>query len=157
MATATINPFESVITETEIAAPRERVFAALINEEQLNRWWTSPICQRTTWKMEARQGGKWEFETTPGSQSINGVNEFKCRGEILDIDPPRLLVYTWIANWNDNPAAVTTVKWELIATSTGTLVRVTHTGLAQQKVARELYRGGWPGVLGNLKTFAEKD
>jgi hypothetical protein len=35
-------------------------------------------------------------------------------------------------------------------------VKVTHSGLALEKVAREDYRGGWPGVLEQLKTFVEK-
>jgi uncharacterized protein YndB with AHSA1/START domain len=155
MSSSPANPPDALVTEIEIAAPRERVFAALTDPEQLKRWWNSPICEHTDWTMDSRPGGTWGFSTSPGTQSINGVNEFKCRGKILEIDPPRLLVYTWIANWNDNPAAVTTVTWELSATPAGTKVKVTHSGLAQLNIAREAYRGGWPGVIANLKKFAE--
>jgi uncharacterized protein YndB with AHSA1/START domain len=69
---------------------------------------------------------------------------------------PRLLVYTWIANWHDDKQRKTTVRWELESRGKGTHVKVTHSGLAQEKVAREDYRGGWPGVLEQLKTFVEK-
>jgi hypothetical protein len=35
-------------------------------------------------------------------------------------------------------------------------VKVTHSGLRQEKVEREDYRGGWPGVLAQLKKFSER-
>jgi hypothetical protein len=38
----------------------------------------------------------------------------------------------------------------------GTQVKVTHSGLAKEKLAREDYAGGWVGVLKYLKTFAEQ-
>ena len=78
---------DTVVIEIEIAAPPERVFQALTDVKQLEQWWRSPICETTSWKMDPRPGGKWGFETTPGSQSVNGVNEYKCRGEILEYMP----------------------------------------------------------------------
>jgi uncharacterized protein YndB with AHSA1/START domain len=144
---------DALVVEIEIAAPPERVFEALTDAKQLEHWWRSPICETTSWKMDPRPGGKWGFETSPGSQSINGVNEYKCRGEILEYMPGRLLVYTWIANWNDQPDSVTVVSWDLKAIPGGTRVRVTHSGLAAQLVVRDAYRGGWPGVVANLKKF----
>jgi len=35
-------------------------------------------------------------------------------------------------------------------------VKVTHSGLAQEPVARQDYSGGWPGVVEYLKNFVEK-
>ena len=106
--------------------------------------------------MDARLGGKYGYSTEKGTMVVNGVSEFKCRGEIVEIDPPRLLVYTWIANWHDDQQRKTTVRWELESRGKTTHVTVTHSGLAQEKVAREDYRGGWPGVLEQLKKFSEK-
>lgn len=148
---------DSVVTEIEIAAPPERVFSAITDAKQMTRWWASPICEHTFFEMDARLGGKWGFYTTPATQSINGVNEFKCHGEILEFQPPKLLVCTWIANWNDKPESETIVRWELSRTPAGTRLRVIHSGLAGQNVARELYQGGWPGVVENLKNFLEKN
>jgi uncharacterized protein YndB with AHSA1/START domain len=157
MANAIVTPDQdAVVAEIEIAAPPERVFAAISDAEQLKGWWISPICDETFWNMDPRPGGKWGFATTPASQSINGVNEFQCRGEILEYVPPRLLVYTWIANWNDKPDSITVVRWDLIATPGGTRVKVTHSGLVQQPTTRELYRGGWPGVIHSLQKYLEK-
>ena len=147
---------DSVVVEIEIAAPPDRVFQALTDAKQLEQWWRSPICETTAWKMDPRPGGKWGFETSPASQSINGVNEYKCHGEILDYVPGRYLVYTWSANWNDKPDAKTVVTWELVAIPGGTRVKVTHSGLSNQLVVRDAYRGGWPGVISNLKKFVEE-
>lgn len=157
MSSTALESPDSVVTEIEIAAPPERVFAAITDAKQMRRWWASPICEHTFFEMDARVGGKWGFYTTPATQSINGVNEFKCHGEILEFQPPKLLVCTWIANWNDKPESKTIVRWELSPTSAGTRLRVIHSGLSDQKIARELYRGGWPGVVDNLKKFAEKN
>jgi hypothetical protein len=37
----------------------------------------------------------------------------------------------------------------------GTLLKVIHSGLANEDVARKDYSGGWLGVLESLKKFAE--
>jgi uncharacterized protein YndB with AHSA1/START domain len=156
MASPVFNPDQDAIaTEIEIAAPPERVFRALTDPKQLMAWWTDPSCPIKLWEMDACPGGKWRFATEAGELEVNGVREFKARGEILECVPPRLLVYTWIANWHDKPSAQTLVRWELMPTKTGTRVKVTHSGLAQLPVARKDYRGGWPGVAEKLKTFVE--
>ena len=82
-------------------------------------------------------------------------SEFECHGEILELDPPHLLVYTWFGNWHDNQALRTVVRWELTPDSGGTHVKVTHSGLAQEDAARKDYSSGWPGVLEKLKKFVE--
>jgi uncharacterized protein YndB with AHSA1/START domain len=48
------------------------------------------------------------------------------------------------------------VRWELTPTTKGTLVRVTHSGLAQLPAARTGYSQGWPGLLDALRKFLEK-
>ncbi len=63
--------------------------------------------------------------------------------------------YTWFGNWHIDPAMKTLVRWELTPTASGTHVKVTHSGLAQDPAARKDYSGGWIGVVENLKRFAE--
>ena len=91
-----------------------------------------------------------------GSIVVNGVSEFECHGEILECDPPRVLVYTWIANWHDDD--VPSARWSVGNSRPkqgGTHVKVTHSGLANLPVARKDYSGGWPGVVEMLKKFVE--
>ena len=146
---------DAIVSEIEIAAPPERVFKALTDEKQLGIWWTDGACPIKLFEMDARPGGRWRFLTQAGDIEVNGVRAFEAHGEILEYMPPRMLVYTWIANWHDNPAQTTVVSWELVPTRGGTRVKVTHSGLAQLPVARKDYAGGWPGAVEKLKQFAE--
>jgi len=148
---------DAVITEIDILAPPARVFEALTNPEQLMRWFTDASCPVKYWRMDARLGGSYSYATGKSKIVVNGVDEFKCHGEITEIDPPRLLVYTWFGNWHLDRERNTVVRWELSPTTTGTHLKVTHSGLAQEPAARADYSGGWTGAVENLKQFAESD
>ena len=156
MSKAIITPDQdSIVTEIDIAAPPSRVFEALTDPAQLMRWFTDASCPVKSWQMDARVGGRYSYATEKGNFAVNGVREFECHGEIFEFDPPRLLVYTWIANWHLDPKRKTMVRWELTPTASGTRVKVMHSGLAQEPEARKDYSGGWPGVVEKLRQFAE--
>ena len=157
MPTATVTPdHDSIISEIDIAAPPERIFQALTDAAQLKRWFSDPSCPIKLWEMDARLGGKYRYRTEKGTVVVNNVSEFECHGEILELDPPHLLVYTWLGNWHDDTSRRTVVRWELTPQAGGTHVKVTHSGLASLPIARKDYTGGWPGVLDMLKQFTEK-
>ncbi len=147
---------DAIVSEIQIAASPDRVFQALTTASELKRWFGSPECPTKHWKMDARPGGHYSYTTEAGSVVVNGVREFTCHGEILEYDPPRVLVYTWLANWHDDVNRQTIVRWELSPQSGGTHVRVTHSGLATMPVVRKDYSGGWPGVVEMLKKFVEQ-
>ena len=116
MSSATMivtSDLDAVVSEIEISAPPARVFDALTKEDQLLSWFTDATCPVTFWQMEARKGGSYSYATEKGNFEINGVSEFECHGEILEFDPPRLLVYTWIGNWHLDKERKTIVRWEL--------------------------------------------
>jgi uncharacterized protein YndB with AHSA1/START domain len=71
----------------------------------------------------------------------------------LEIDPPRLLVYTWVASWTGD--VQTTVRWELAPSGAGTLVRIRHRGLAARPDLAQSYRG-WSNILGWIQDFVER-
>jgi uncharacterized protein YndB with AHSA1/START domain len=147
---------DAIITEIDISAPPARVFEALIDPDQLMRWFNNASCPVKFWRMDPRLGGSYSYATKKGSQVVNGVSEFECHGEITEINPPHLLVYTWFGNWHVNPETKTVVRWELTSINSGTHVKVTHSGLAQDPASRKDYSGGWPGVVENLKEFVER-
>lgn len=147
---------DAIISEIEIAAPANRVFKALTHSDDLARWFGEASCPTKVWTMDAHKGGSYSYATEMGSYEVKGISEFRCQGEILEFEPPRLLVYTWIANWHLDKKRKTVVRWELTPTAKGTHVRVTHSGLAQEEGARTDYQKGWPGVMKNLKQFAEQ-
>jgi len=155
---------DAVIAEIEIAVPPDRVFQALTDEKQLFTWWGSePSVDLSQFTMDARKGGRYDYRCTPkGNQDFGLITEqlkqngeviFHCHGEVLEIDPPRLLVWSWLANWHKDPKLATIVRWELTPTKTGTLVRVTHSALASEPESRKDYGSGWQGVLQLLQNF----
>jgi uncharacterized protein YndB with AHSA1/START domain len=145
---------DSIVTEIHIAAPAERVFKALTDERELPLWFTNSSCPVKVWQMDARPGGHYRYTTQKGTV-VNDESECNCHGDILQIDPPHLLVYSWVANWHDDKSRVTVVRWELTPDATGTRLKVTHSGLAHEPASRKDYSGGWPGVLDALKQFTE--
>jgi uncharacterized protein YndB with AHSA1/START domain len=157
VATTIIRPDnDAVVSEIKITVPPQRVFDALIDPKQMMSWWTCEEGRAKTFTLDPRIGGKWTYDSTSARAKVNGVRDFHCEGEVVEFDPPRLLAYTWVANWHDDRSRRTVVRYELIAEEGGTRVRVTHSGLAEEASARKDYSGGWLGVLRDLKKFVEK-
>lgn len=157
MATAKITPDQdAVVCEIYIAAPPERVFQALIDPKQVMQWWTSEQCQIESFSIDPRRGGRWTYDTANSKMNVNGVSKFHCEGEVLEFDPPRVLAYSWIANWHEVPGQHTVVRWELTPEGKGTRARVTHSGLIQLPQSRKDYSQGWVGVMAQLKQFVER-
>lgn len=142
--------FDTIVSEIDIAAPPERVFKAIADAEDVRR--RAPML--SVYEMDARVGGGWRLEMRP-PQPYRGVDVVVHDGEILEYDPPRLLVYTWTANFHNDPKHKSVVRWELTPTKNGTHVKLTHSGLASEAEAAKAYSGGWPGVLDELKRYVE--
>ena len=150
MATTRITPdHDTIVSEIDIAAPIERVFKAISDAADIRR--RTP--QLDAYEMDLRVGGKWFLEM---QQPYRRQNMIRHEGEVLEVDPPRLLVYTWLANFHDNPGHRSIVRWDLTATQTGTHVKLTHSGLSAEPESAKAYAQGWPGVLAELKSFVEK-
>jgi uncharacterized protein YndB with AHSA1/START domain len=164
MANAKAAAQDFIVQEIDIAAPPERVFQALTDAAQLKEWWgKEPSVELHRFEMDARKGGRWGFDCSPIAGHEHGehiqqlernqASKFEVHGEILEYDPPRLLVWSWIANWHEHPSTPTTVRWELTPTKTGTHVRLTHSGLAAEPTSRKDYGAGWAGVLKLLNNY----
>ncbi len=115
---------DELVVEVEIAVPPERVFQALTDAKQLFAWWgKEPSVELSVFEMDARPGGRWRFQCKPAAGAghgpvgeqlrRNGAREFEAHGEVLEYVPPRLLVWSWVANWHEHPAHPTTVRWDL--------------------------------------------
>jgi uncharacterized protein YndB with AHSA1/START domain len=163
MATTQITPDNDVVlAEIFIAAPPERVFQALTDPKQMSKWWGEKGRYRVTENQsDLRPGGKW----SSAGVSADG-KPFQVDGEYLEVDPPRLLVYTW------NPSFAhllkTTVRCELEPrdvhglqhrgprrVGTGTLVKIRHEGFAGNVQQAQGHSIGWAKVLGWMQAFVE--
>jgi uncharacterized protein YndB with AHSA1/START domain len=164
MATATITPDQNaVVAEIFIAAPPTRVFQAISDPNQLPQWWGQPGLYRVTKStMDLRPGGKWR------SDGIGADGKaFYVEGEYLEVDPPRLLVHTWIGSYSGTMKTI--VRWELVPhtvhglhpsgpkkSGTGTLVRVRQEGFAGNLEFATSHGEGWKRVLGWLEGYLER-
>jgi uncharacterized protein YndB with AHSA1/START domain len=161
MATATITPDQNaVIAEIFIAAPPARVFQAISDPKQLPQWWgQAGLYQLTKSTMEVRPGGKWRSEGID-----NDGKTFYVEGEYLEVDPPRLLVHTWVGSYTG--PLKTVVRWELEPATlhglhstgpkkagTGTRVTVRQEGFAGVPDAAAAHGEGWKRVLGWLAQY----
>ncbi len=161
MATATMTPDQNtVIAEIFIAAPPERVFQAISDPAQLPKWWGQEgLYHVTKSTMDVRPGGKWRSE----GSGADGT-QFWVEGEYLEVDPPRVLVHTWVSSYAGSLA--TTVRWELEPqgvhglhpsgprkAGTGTRVRVTQDGFAGNLPQATGHMEGWKRVLGWLSKY----
>lgn len=163
MATATLSPDQdTVLAEIFIAAPPARVFQAISDPKQTASWWGAKGMYRITENhSDLRPGGKW-WSVGVGADGTS----FRVEGEYLEIDPPRLLIQTWIKSFTG--PLKTTVRWELEPqevhglhqtgphrVGTGTLVRICHSGFASNVEAAKSHGQGWIRVLGWMQAFVE--
>ena len=141
----TENVSNAIVKEISINASARRVFEAITDPRQRVKWWGSEgRFQATEMESDLRPGGAWIMRGTRA-----GGQAFTLRGEYRRIDPPRLLEFTWVPFWEDEPQSM--VRFELEENSGVTLVRVTHYGFANDQ-SRERYQG-WPLLLGKLKGY----
>jgi len=152
MVTPTIShDQDSIQGEIHIAAPPERVFQAITDPRQLMQWWgQQEMYRHTDWKGDVRPGGQWRSD---GVSERDG-SPYHVSGEYLEVDPPRLVSYTWVASWSG--PLKTVVRWELEAASGGTLVRIRHTGFADAPAAVQGHYEGWQRVIGWMQAFVER-
>ncbi len=140
---------DALVSEIYIQAPAERIFEALTDPKQVLQWWGHAGMHRCTeFHGDVRPGGKWRSAGT-GSDGSN----FEVTGEYVEVDPPRLLVYTWVASWTGDTK--TTVRWELEPSGQGTLLKIRHSGLGGYPKLAESYRG-WSMILGWIRGFVER-
>ena len=149
---ATLKPgadVDEIVSEVQIAAPPERVFQALVDPAQVVKWWGQKgiYCSRE-FEVDLRVGGTWRTAGLGPNDSA-----FEVHGEILELDRPRLLAYSWVSSWTGD--ARTTVRWELEPRNNGTLVRIRHSGFAAHPELAQSYRG-WPRMLGWLQALLDR-
>lgn len=142
-----------IVETIEIAATPERVFRALTDPALLLAWWGDPaVCVATHWEVDPRVRSRWRSRWH--WKTADGGPDFEIGGEVLAVDPPRLLVYSW-RDERYPQLPVTTVRYELQATAAGVRVRVIHSGFGGPTPDYQDYRGGWSLLLTKLKGYGE--
>lgn len=127
-----------------IGAPAPRVWDALIDRDLTHLYWGHH--NKSAWT----RGARWEhIRTTPGG-------EVDIVGTVLEIDPPKRLVVTWVGPSNEGDVGKTSrVTYRLTPNGDETLLMVTHSELEPGSEMNASVREGWVAVLSNMKTLLE--
>jgi uncharacterized protein YndB with AHSA1/START domain len=127
--------------------------------------WTQKYGYRGIAEYDLRPGGKYRA-LAPAEMQAMGMPEVVVDGEVLEADPPRKLVQTWHALWDEEIASEgpTRVTFDIEEDDEGfTRLTVTHElegapmHAAQVTSLAKLHEGGggWAWILSDLKTLLE--
>ena len=137
------------------AAPREKVFAAWAEPDQLKQWMCGDVPTHviTQHVQEIRAGGRWKTEIhDPAKNEV-----YWGRGVYREVTPPEKIVFTWF--WtkgnpdgeNMHPGSEeTVVTVEFFARGNKTEVLLTHAAFATE-AQRKDHDGGWNGCFDALE------
>jgi uncharacterized protein YndB with AHSA1/START domain len=146
MSTTTAS--DTIVQEIAIKGPAERIFDALTDPDQRVRWWGSEgRFQAKRMESDLRPGGRWMMEGIG-----MGGRPFKVVGTYRNVERPRLLVSTWLPDWQGD-ATESVVRFDLDEKDGVTTVRLTHSGLASGP-SRQSHQG-WLQILSWLRTYVE--
>jgi len=126
-----------------VKAPREKVFAALVEKGQLEKWF-APVDMTTEARVfEPKEGGAFEvaMKSADGSEHVTG-------GVFKEVDAPNKIVMTW--KWlSPEPGPESLLTFEFNEVDEGTEVVLTHENFADEQ-SRDMHQEGWTSVLEKL-------
>ena len=129
-----------IVREVRIDAPPDEVFLFFTDPDKMIAW------KAIEAELDPRPGGVFR---------INVTGRDTARGEYVEIDPPRRVVFTfgWESADSPEPPGSTIVEITLLPDGDGTLVRLVHSGVPDE--IRAGSAGGWDHYLARLMVAAE--
>jgi len=120
-----------------LPAPRERVFRAFVEPDELANWWGPHGFTSPSIEMDVRVGGNYRIAMQPPDGDL-----FYLSGEFTEVDPPTRLAYTfrWEEPDPDDRETVVTLSFRDQGESTG--VDFTQGPFATE-ARRALHEQGW--------------
>ncbi len=125
-----------------IRATPDRVFRALTQKEELERWFVKVA------DVELKPGGTIRTEWAPGMGE---------HGTVKEVKPSRLFRFTWEGQFSPTP---TTITFEIAEEKNGAFLTLTHSGIGEGK-GWEAYTNmdkggkGWEAHLKDLTAWIE--
>jgi uncharacterized protein YndB with AHSA1/START domain len=117
----TIDGRPSVRLQRRLAHPVDKVWRALTESDHLSAWFPCPV------RIDARPGGCMVFDMGDAAVPADA-----SRGQVLQLDPPRLLEFSWADDW---------LRFELSPDGTGTLLVLTHA--FEDRAGAASFATGW--------------
>lgn len=134
---------KSIVVERLMPHAPEKIWRALTLPELIVEWLMRNDFQPIL-------GHRFQFHATP-MPGWSGVTN--C--QVVEIEPPRRLAYTWGDGSESDSGLKTLVTWTLTPADGGVLVRMEQSGFRPQDEAG--YRGmggGWPRIVKKLEEIA---
>ncbi|MGH2681470.1 MAG: SRPBCC domain-containing protein [Actinomycetota bacterium] len=136
---------DEVRRELDIRAPRERVWAALTEPEQLLRWFPTK---------------RAEINLRPGGDAVLEWDEAKAEAVVDVVEPPRRFVFRWRPEGLGRPFTTVLFTLEEVGNGASTRVRLVESGFASlpDQIETQSQKGndeGWAHELDELKEYLE--
>jgi uncharacterized protein YndB with AHSA1/START domain len=136
---------DEVRRELEIHAPRERVWAALTEPEQLLRWFPTK---------------RAEIDLRPGGNAVLGWDEDVAEAVVDVVEPPGRFVFRWRPEGLGRPFTTVSFTLEELSGGASTHVRLVESGFASlpDQIETQSQEGndeGWAHELRELKEYLE--
>jgi uncharacterized protein YndB with AHSA1/START domain len=132
----TVNGLPTLRFERRLAHPPEKVWKALTDPSELTHWFPQDL--DGTFEPGAKL--RFAFRGEPPVLDGNVIADFT--GEVLELDPPRLLAYSWGED---------VLRWSLTPDGDGCLLVFTDTFRELGKAARD--GAGWHVCLEGLEAL----
>ena len=128
---------DDLVVRRVIAAPREEVFDAWLDAENMAAWMRPGDTFDAKVELDPRVGGKFHI------LMIHGGTDHDHWGEYLEIDRPSRLSFTWISKATSMQPTIVTIEFHDV--EGGTELTLTHRGLPQPKI--DEHRSGWGTIV----------
>jgi uncharacterized protein YndB with AHSA1/START domain len=132
---------ETVTLDVEVKSPIERVWHALTDSATLSEW----MLFKTN-DFQPVVGHVFQFRDSPGWDGV-----IDC--EVIEVDEPHRLAYSWTTEGLDNVPHSTVVTWTLTKGDGGTRLHLEQSGFrseAKQEIGGAKY--SWTHMLDQLQS-----
>ena len=123
-----------------IRSTPKKTWEAISKPKFAKQYWAG-MSNVSDWK----QGSKWEHHSPE--------NEVWITGEVVECDPPKRLVLTWVDP--DDLKDKSRVTFEIEKVGRSVCLTVTHDQFKAGSKMAEKVSWGWPRVLSSMKSFLE--
>jgi uncharacterized protein YndB with AHSA1/START domain len=122
--------------ERMLSHPIDKVWRAITEPEQLRAWFPASV------QIDLRPGARLRFDLPPEAQTLRDVpdEDMSLDGEVVAVDPPRLLEYTWAGEL---------LRWELEPVDGG--CRLVFTCVFDDRAMAAGDGAGWHAALDSLE------
>lgn len=145
-----VKPVAELVMKREVAASRERVFAAWTDVAQAAFWWAPRGFTTLSCEMDVRPGGRWHRRMrAPDGKLITKYGVYR------EIAAPERLAFTYNTEGEgiDDPETLVTVTFADLGGRTRLTLR--HAAFATD-ASRLDHEGGWTGCLERFAAFVSQ-